>query len=608
MNEHAPTVHPEHHLPQTFGEVLKTHHDNLHPHLREHIFRLAVENDPEPPPSVTDLADKLRQRATSPDTDPMEPLLSADEQIEVKNALARRDYSADDLSGFLEGAIRSSITLQKRAAKQGKTPYTPPLEDFMTVLETLPAAPAGIIRTLYHTSTINKPLRYLLERATPTMRHTGVALQLLEKAYDTADIFGLIALKDSDPLLKHLLDNPDGQADYAIAQRIKEPDPAWSDDKDPRQADLARHEWASRYLKEVVRLPDDLRHDLEFSSFSRNYNQSTKRLNPNFLAGMLTRTAIVARYHGVEKLAELRDKAGIINFDYYKITRNPDTGKAESLLDSTSKLIEGDPAMIEHLQAGDVTVVFTDGRSDYDGGLIRTPRNYATANNRTLYFELNTPQDLYRHMTLLKKYGIKPSTIIMQAHGAPGMMNLGDWQANNAFLMTNQYRHPRSKNWPEKTGTLLEAQGIARIVNEYMQDSRGIDDNPEAAGRRRLFLVSCEQATPQTVIRPKEHDGRIAYIQTQESMVETLALLVNNPDVDFYASDEESRVKRTKRGLRYERQVYLPDGKPRLDINGDPVFTPFAATHVRTDSHGRLVKSHVEEIAVRQSNPDKKAA
>jgi hypothetical protein len=266
-------------------------------------------------------------------------------------------------------------------------------------------------------------------------------------------------------------------------------------------------------------------------------------------------------------------------------------------------VIKGNPKTIEHLREGDVTAVFTNTKGDYNGGVGDSMEPYMHSAQRTLSFELNQPSDIYRHMLLLKARGIKPATIVFVAHGQAGVMPLV--QANKeAPLLVNTHYPDDERDQQGDFYNIMEARGLRRIVGEMMQDSRGIDDNAEAVGRRRIIFSSCFQAKPVNVLRYQQQRGmkwlgsvarhRPTYdpVIVQESMAETVTKTAATSNLDVYAGDDVFATIRTDNGVRYHT----------FEDKNDKTGKPLQATHFRLDKYGNVITQRIDQIVLRQTN------
>jgi len=361
---------------------------------------------------------------------------------------------------------------------------------------------------------------------------------------------------------------------------------------DPETRNRAQHSYARRFLRDIVRMPAKRRSELMFAADSRIHDrEDPKDIDNDSLSTMLELTAKNTRALGNRALQRLRKQAGIINLDY----------RSAEDLKLMHNLIRGDKATIEHLQKGDVTVVFTDETGDHNGAFKEMTNRHATPGGRTLSFGISKPADIYRHMILLKKLGIKPSTIAIGAHGEPGTMLIGDVKVTNSDL------HKNSKN--SRVLSLSLAKGLPRIFSEFMQNSKGIDEPEDLKGHRRIILNSCSQAAPAHATRltyQKDPNGKESnrlerWGGVNESTADTLARKNETPNLILYSSTEPMSSKTTQDGIGIE--FYFRDpGTKKLSIPGK------VTVHSR-GKNGEVITGHATSIPVRKTPmPEKKAA
>lgn len=222
-----------------------------------------------------------------------------------------------------------------------------------------------------------------------------------------------------------------------------------------------------------------------------------------------------------------------------------------------SKLIDKDPATIEHLKGGDVTVVFTDARSDWNGALVDF-NDYDSPSGRTIRFEVNNPANIYRQMIHLNTLGIKPSTFVYEAHGSPGIT-----QAGRDGLSFTSFDNKQEAGFMIP----IPRTQLGRLVREFMQTNRGIDGPTEAIGTKRVILKTCSGDVPLFIQEE-------AYDSVAESVTKTIA----DPSVRVFAAGAVMRQLPVSSGVEFiddatyrrgerkttlrELRVEVPDGNP----------------------------------------------
>jgi len=249
-------------------------------------------------------------------------------------------------------------------------------------------------------------------------------------------------------------------------------------------------------------------------------------------------------------LERLTTELGVVNLDMYK----PED------LHTLSGLLEHDEETIKYLQDGDVTVVFVDAYGDHNGALTPVFDAYRKESGRTLMFEVAQPGDFYRRMVMLKRLGVKPSSMVVAAHGAPGETHFG--QGDSGFVLAAN-RYVTQMNELSSSVNIDESRLDRLVSDEFMQSSRGIDDPEERIGRRTVILNSCS--------------SDMAYKGALPSSVETIVRTIGRADVDGYgaATDmylERGRGEATFYGKEQKRDgtsIFVPNGT-RVSINERP--------------------------------------
>jgi hypothetical protein len=95
-------------------------------------------------------------------------------------------------------------------------------------------------------------------------------------------------------------------------------------------------------------------------------------------------------------------------------------------------------------------------------------------------------------------------------------------------------------------------KGMARIVEDFMQPSRGIDDSEEDAGRKKILFQACNAASEDNSIDLDKNGAR--FVMGMDSVISRLAMdLAENTssNVDVYGAPGGIQVHKTKQGLRY---------------------------------------------------------
>ncbi|MEO6110155.1 MAG: hypothetical protein ABIP50_04050 [Candidatus Saccharimonadales bacterium] len=243
---------------------------------------------------------------------------------------------------------------------------------------------------------------------------------------------------------------------------------------------------------------------------------------------------------GVDRLSGLREKLGTVNLDLY----------SRGMLTSLHYLAIEHDEHIEQIKQNDVTVVFTDGRGDYNGAFESEFYRYQTSEVSSLLpFEVHGPEDIQTRMEMLKRLGIKPSTLVIAGHGNPGSVQFGD--AMNGFQ--------------------LDHQSVASLVTEeYMQPHRGERAGSELKGRIQVIFDACSS--------DKQFDD--GALSTAESVLKKIGRL----DVDVYGATEKAALD----GSREKGTLRL------IGVDGEEIAS--VSTKLSLSAMGRVRRRPIEVI------------
>lgn len=617
MRETGPSSHQ---YPQTYQDVLLQHPD-MHPDLRAHVERRMQEEPqlpgpetipqltptehthtvPWPPieitestttdtiadlpqyeappsPRLTDITERLRQRWEHPPQIAEtggRPYFTPMSVPGMLSALEKGDFTDAEFSELI--SVGMKLCEAAHNAQQEWQDTNEPNGLYADFVKGIRHAKVGKLQSLYRNKDYSEPLKALLNTAEEPYS-LFESLECVRKIYGRDSLLDLVTLENRDHLVDVLTHKT--YSNSAIAIELTRANEAWAEAMPVEEASLARRDWGHRYLREVAGLPHNLSEELQFVAYSRTTDEEDPAaVNSHTLADMLARTANSMQVLGAEKAEYLRKEAGIINFDYYK---------PEQLL-LMYDVLNGQSETIKHLRDGDVTVVFTDGQNDYNGAFNGLSEYFRTKNNRTLFFEVDFPEDFAHFMQLLNDKGIKPSTVVIGAHGSPGSISFG--RGKNAFAIGN--RRPIKGEEPKRQ-LMLEDLPLADIVHKFMQDSRGIDDDPGAIGRRRIILNSCQADNPTKVYR--QRTGLLAkylgHKRRKESTAETLAKVAGHANLEVIGAVEDLILRKTADGLEFRAPI---------DAHNDTQNRPQAVVSYRFNKHGKLVRTLQEDLRLRKS-------
>lgn len=222
---------------------------------------------------------------------------------------------------------------------------------------------------------------------------------------------------------------------------------------------------------------------------------------------------------GTSLVERLHNEVGVVNIDNY----------APEDLENLNKLLDKDEEYVEHLKAGDVTVVFNDTYGDHNGALSTAFDAYRKESGRTLMFEVSSPGDIYRRMIMLQKLGVKPSSLVLSAHGSPGITHFGT--ADKGFQLVSAKYLPSDAT---ERVSLADASIDRLIGDDFMQPNRGVDSTSEQVGRREVILNSCS--------------SDVEFFKGIPSSSEVVARAGNRPDTDVYGASDVMYLDERKDG------------------------------------------------------------
>lgn len=540
-----------------------------------------------PPHEMAALIEEVRQ-ANSDRTGPYDASLRwYNIQDDAQIILEQGDYSPEQLAAFVHETRQAAD--KNAAIPETENQYALP-DYFYSAIEHVPREK---LQAVYQTPELSSGLRYMLEHA-DSNNEIQTALATLQAIYnvdDPLDLYEPAGGAADDPTVHTVISNV--ESGRVITERLTAYTTEWPEGGNPDKEETAKRKWAGRYLNLVAGLPEKQCNELLFATYLQTTDRKTGHINSVELLHRIESTYLSTHGLTTEQLVQLRETAGIVNFGNY----------SKRQLQFMSDFVNGDPATIEHLKRGDTTIVLADARGDHNGFVRGAAKNFDSEQHRTLFFEINRPSDLYRHMLTVNGHDVKPSTMAITAHGDPGRIYFGpDWEG---FTIFNTSPDPRSLPSTAKQ-YVAEAYGLPRVIRDMMQDSRGIDDNPENAGRRRLIFASCSQAQPVAVTRyhtaqtHTDHDVRDTahnYPQTSdytstenESLAATVTKTAQTPNLDVFAGKYPLNLVRTEAGIKFYSYVDNPEFQGNV---------PFNATRYTLDNQGNLVEESVAEIILR---------
>jgi hypothetical protein len=364
-------------------------------------------------------------------------------------------------------------------------------------------------------------------------------LEVLREAYDTSSLTGLLGIRgdeytDSLRLLlrtKHVV----GLVRYTEQVRNA------TDTLEERQAKTS--EWMAHALSAATGIDKTEAADYVFAASRRGEDESIIRILNKFDT------------FGVDRLRALSKFSGIHAF--------------ETCSDSQLELMElvmSDPeSAAEYLSQHDVTVAMVNRFGDHNGILADVAETFEDKSKRTLIFEIARISDIMRHMHMLRDANIKPSTVVLAAHTAPGQFFVSDFREperkrDDIATIAGKGLVQLVNNGNVRKGTfsypMHGIEGVARVVENLMQPSRAIDDSEEDAGRKKIIFLACDAAT-EVEIKDIDAHGNKVTVGT-ESIVSQLGkeLITHGvtSNVDIYGAPASIQAHKTGHGVRFTKQ------------------------------------------------------
>lgn len=405
-------------------------------------------------------------------------------------------------------------------------------------------------------------------------------LESLRQAYGVETVTDLLGVQGDGyaKQLREALLQKGALAKMRYADERRNPDFKWSDTQEAIQ------DWMAQALMAATGVSHDEAMNYAFSPTRKGWE--IEEYTADIVAKM--------NYFGAERLKRLATVTGIYGLDAYSMEQ----------LERMVAFTDNPEASAEQLEHHDVSVAMVNRFGDYSGVLQGTAADFDDTAGRTLFFEITSMADIYRHMINLRKAGIRPATLLLAAHSGEGQFHVSDKRFSSAeqrradfagvagpALIASIVKKENDKQ-PGVTGYSMHGMsGLARVVEEYMQPSRAIDDDAADLGRKKIIFSAC-YAGKETAVKDINVAGETYQIGI-DSVVSRLGkdLLASGikTNIDIYGAPDGMQMHRTERGLRYSGQpVDLEHGR-----------TPLHAVRVRVEA-GDIATNAIDEIVLRK--------
>ena len=406
-------------------------------------------------------------------SDSASPIPQIERHVDVTSLVLGVDLVPDDI--LLSYASIVKFTEDAFAVFSDTKPnYWKKLEEIGTMMP-------DNMRTLYNAKDYENPLRAML---THQLTDGEIGPGLLDSSFDI-----LKTVFEADNIPAAVLHNPDDPTLRALATVLQSGERTVFDlyrsdthDKLQRGSQELRS-WMREAIMIATAINDPNQADAYTYSSSRN------------IFGVYGLDTIVDRIktYGPAKLKAIYEFANITALSSY----------SDEQLDRIYKLSQGDSAEIEYLNKHDVIVCLINMDGDHNGVSAGVAERLDDEAERTLFFEITNPHQVYRHLKKLYDIGISPTTLIFASHGSAGQFYIGERPPLDSDKPTSHITVVIDQDLAdfivEKEGdnrlkgyNISTANGLIRSVQRFMQPSRAIDDPDKDLGRKKIISLSCE--------------------------------------------------------------------------------------------------------------------
>ena len=351
----------------------------------------------------------------------------------------------------------------------------------------------------------------------------------------------------------------------------------------------AARKWMGLAIAAATEMPADEAMDYTFSA-SRNNDNKNK-----FTTDIINKI----NGFGIARIRQLSAFTGIHGLEAYT------TEQLERMEAIAAKPAECAKALEQH----DVTAVLINRFGDHNGVLRNVAAEFDDSHERTVFFEITSMNDIYRRMISLRNAGIKPSTLLLAAHSAPGQFMVSDVREKSEGQERRDIATVAGRKlvaMVNSNGSLDQGdfgysmngmRGMARLVETYMKPSHGIDDDSSDEGRKKIIFSACHAGTE---VKSGDIDDSGEKIQLgMESVISQLGkdLVASGikTNIDIYGAPGGIQMHSTKLGVHYS-------GQPDASSFDDTEFKrPHLAAHRIRVEHGQLEKQEVHDIVLRKT-------
>lgn len=408
-----------------------------------------------------------------------------------------------------------------------------------------------------------------LEDIDGTAMPADAELDTLKAAYSAHSLTQLLSIKGegfADEVAR-IVRKPD------VFSRIRFYEQAEQEDESHAEFQRVSLEWITSVVQTVSGLSAEEAREYSFSASRNASNEEILSLIEKFDA------------LGADRLRAISAKTGIYGIEAYSVEQ----------LERMERLLTVPAETAEHLSQHDVIVVMVNRVGDHNGVLRSISKDIEDDSGRVLFFEINRLSDIYRRMSFLHKQGIRPATLVLSAHSAPGQFQVTDGREPGvkkqdiATIAGVQLVNKMNATAEDQGGLPEEKraysidglQGFPRLVENYMMPSRSIEDGRADTGRKKIIFQAC-YAAQKDGVADIDFDGE-KQVTGHESVISQLGKNLKqsgiSSKVDVYGADREIQLGLTPDGLGYT--ISHPDGMGNERVS-------YPATRIRVTPDGLI--------------------
>lgn len=355
--------------------------------------------------------------------------------------------------------------------------YSKEIPNYYAKLEQILKMDESNLRALYELPDDN-PLRQMLihqfSHDVGGSAFISDPLNVVKKVYGTNDIPKLLGRADEDPVFASITD--------ALKKGTITIYDLFSADYGFKDHDKQRvREWMRNGLMMATDVRDPDQADAYIFALSRTG------------MGAYSLDKLVERINsfGAEKLESIRNFSGIVSIASY----------SDAQLERMYKLSQGEQREVDRLKSHDVIATLINRDGDHNGVSTDIAERLEDDSERTLFFEVSTPQQIHSFLKKLFDLGILPTTLVFASHGSSGQFFIGERPGLDSEETIDHVTVIADQDFADlvtadndnlKGYDVTRANGLIRAIQRFMQPSRSIDDPDQDSGRKKVVSLSCE--------------------------------------------------------------------------------------------------------------------